>query len=70
MRGKKHAGPTAWASLPDGSDRLSVLTASELLSSPNIKPTKMAQWESFGTSLGELNSKLRIIRAGGHTPTC
>lgn len=70
VRGKKHAGPTAWASLPDGSDRLSVLTASELLSSPTIKPTKMAQWESFGTSLGELNSKLRIIRAGGHTPTC
>lgn len=70
VRGKKHVGPTSWVSLPDGSDRLSVLTVSGLLSSPNIKPTNMIQWESFGTSLGELNSKLCIIRAGGHIPTC
>lgn len=40
-REKKHRGPIAWVSLPDGSDRLSVLAASGLFSSPDNKPTKM-----------------------------
>lgn len=39
--GKEAWGPIAWVSLPDGSDRLSVLAASGFFSSPSIKPTKM-----------------------------